>query len=175
MPPVPMTFRQAAKTDYIDGVLVPEGTLFYIPVRLRSRSAYVPINSLLTFKIIPRNYFSLLYQIRVINTWKEVWGENAEEYMTLFLLLITTTHISLQVLPCAMVGSTPSVQLTFLDALVPRWSSCMHRQDDVDHRNESCPWVRQHLVTPLGSFLLLIDMMYSLQSVDCQLRVRTCI
>lgn len=49
MPPVPMTFRQAAKTDYIDGVLVPKGTLFYIP-------------------------------IRVINTWKEVWGENAEEF-----------------------------------------------------------------------------------------------
>jgi hypothetical protein len=70
-----------------------------------------------------------------------------------------------------MVGSTPSVQLTFLDALVPRWSSCMHRQDDVDHQNESCPWVRQHLAAPLGKFLLLIDMMYSLQSVDCQLRV----
>ncbi|TFK35848.1 cytochrome P450 [Crucibulum laeve] len=49
MPPVPMTFRQAAKTDYIDGVLVPKGTLFYIP-------------------------------IRVINTWKEVWGEDAEEF-----------------------------------------------------------------------------------------------
>ena len=29
-----MSFRQASKTDYIDGVLVPEGTLFYIPVRL---------------------------------------------------------------------------------------------------------------------------------------------
>ncbi|KIM37470.1 hypothetical protein M413DRAFT_77217, partial [Hebeloma cylindrosporum] len=50
MPPVPMTFRQAAKTDYIDGVLVPKGTLLYIP-------------------------------IRVINTWKEVWVENAEEYI----------------------------------------------------------------------------------------------
>lgn len=47
-----------------------------------------------------------------------------------------------------MVGSTPSAQLTFLDALVPRWSSCLHRQDDVDYRNESCPWVRQHLATP---------------------------
>ncbi|KJA18896.1 hypothetical protein HYPSUDRAFT_69561 [Hypholoma sublateritium FD-334 SS-4] len=49
MPPVPMTFRQAAKTDYIEGVLVPKGTIFYIP-------------------------------IRVINTWKEVWGEDAEEF-----------------------------------------------------------------------------------------------
>ncbi|CAA7269376.1 unnamed protein product [Cyclocybe aegerita] len=49
LPPVPMTFRQAAKTDYIDGVLVPEGTLFYVP-------------------------------IRVINTWKEVWGPDAEEF-----------------------------------------------------------------------------------------------
>lgn len=35
MPPVPMTFRMAAKTDYIDGVLIPKGTLFYIPVRRR--------------------------------------------------------------------------------------------------------------------------------------------
>lgn len=35
MPPVPMTIRQAAKTQYIDGVLVPKGTLFYIPVRLQ--------------------------------------------------------------------------------------------------------------------------------------------
>ncbi|KAK7468924.1 hypothetical protein VKT23_003420 [Stygiomarasmius scandens] len=33
-PPVPMTFRQAATTDYIDGVLVPKGTLFYIPIRV---------------------------------------------------------------------------------------------------------------------------------------------
>ncbi|XP_006457133.1 hypothetical protein AGABI2DRAFT_123000 [Agaricus bisporus var. bisporus H97] len=33
-PPVPMTFRQAAKTDYIDGVLVPKGTLLYIPIRV---------------------------------------------------------------------------------------------------------------------------------------------
>lgn len=32
MPPVPMTFRQAAKTDIIDGVVVPKGTFFYIPV-----------------------------------------------------------------------------------------------------------------------------------------------
>jgi len=32
MPPVPLTVRVAAKTDYIDGVLVPKGTLFYIPV-----------------------------------------------------------------------------------------------------------------------------------------------
>ncbi|KAF8204998.1 cytochrome P450 [Pholiota molesta] len=49
MPPVPQTARVAAKTDYIDGVLVPKGTLFYIP-------------------------------IRVVNTWKEVWGEDAEEF-----------------------------------------------------------------------------------------------
>lgn len=32
MPPVPMTFRQAAKNDYIDGVFVPKGTLLYVPV-----------------------------------------------------------------------------------------------------------------------------------------------
>lgn len=33
-PPVPMTFREAGKSDYIDGVYVPAGTIFYIPVRL---------------------------------------------------------------------------------------------------------------------------------------------
>ncbi|KAL0960785.1 hypothetical protein HGRIS_005806 [Hohenbuehelia grisea] len=49
LPPVPMSWRQAAKTDYIEGVLVPKGTLFYIP-------------------------------IRVVNTSKEIWGENAEEF-----------------------------------------------------------------------------------------------
>ncbi|KAJ3508860.1 hypothetical protein NLJ89_g5522 [Agrocybe chaxingu] len=49
MPPVPLTVRVAAKTDYIDGVLVPKGTLITIP-------------------------------IRVVNTWKEVWGEDAESF-----------------------------------------------------------------------------------------------
>ncbi|KAL1715868.1 cytochrome P450 [Schizophyllum commune] len=34
MPPVPMTFRKAAKTEYIDGVLVPKGTIFYVPIRV---------------------------------------------------------------------------------------------------------------------------------------------
>ncbi|KAF9445293.1 cytochrome P450 [Macrolepiota fuliginosa MF-IS2] len=34
LPPVPMTFRKAAKTDYVDGVLIPEGTLLYIPIRV---------------------------------------------------------------------------------------------------------------------------------------------
>ncbi|KAJ4479334.1 cytochrome P450 [Lentinula aciculospora] len=46
-PPVPMTFRQAGTTDYVDGVLVPKRTLYYIP-------------------------------IRVVNTLKDVWGEDAE-------------------------------------------------------------------------------------------------
>ncbi|KXN85180.1 Cytochrome P450 3A29 [Leucoagaricus sp. SymC.cos] len=34
LPPVPMTFRKAAKDDYIDGVLVPAGTILYIPIRV---------------------------------------------------------------------------------------------------------------------------------------------
>ncbi|KAF7336376.1 hypothetical protein MVEN_02186200 [Mycena venus] len=49
LPPIPQTFRVAEKTDYIDGVLVPKGTMINIP-------------------------------IRVINTWKQVWGEDAEEF-----------------------------------------------------------------------------------------------
>lgn len=32
LPPVPMTFREAAKSDYVDGVYVPKGTILYIPV-----------------------------------------------------------------------------------------------------------------------------------------------
>ncbi|KAF9057557.1 cytochrome P450 [Panaeolus papilionaceus] len=49
MPPVPVTAREAAKTDYIDGVLVPKGTLIYIP-------------------------------IRVMNSYKGLWGEDADEF-----------------------------------------------------------------------------------------------
>ncbi|KAJ3883916.1 cytochrome P450 [Lentinula edodes] len=48
-PPVPMTFRQAATTDHVDGVVIPKGTLYYIP-------------------------------IRVVNTLKDIWGEDAEEF-----------------------------------------------------------------------------------------------
>ncbi|KAJ3865621.1 cytochrome P450 [Lentinula novae-zelandiae] len=33
-PPVPMTFRQAATTDHVEGVLIPRGTLYYIPIRV---------------------------------------------------------------------------------------------------------------------------------------------
>jgi hypothetical protein len=32
-PPVPMSLRKAAKSDYVDGVWVPKGTFFYIGVR----------------------------------------------------------------------------------------------------------------------------------------------
>jgi len=33
MPPVPITLRRASKSDYIDGLFVPKGTLFWIPIR----------------------------------------------------------------------------------------------------------------------------------------------
>ncbi|KAG6911171.1 hypothetical protein DXG01_003911 [Tephrocybe rancida] len=61
LPPVPMTFRSANKTDYIDGVLVPKGTILYIP-------------------------------IRVINTWKQLWGEDAEKYELLAHLDLDVTR-----------------------------------------------------------------------------------
>jgi hypothetical protein len=51
----------AGKTDYIDGVLVPKGTIFYIP-------------------------------IRVVNTWKEIWGEDAEECVYLYLITANHSH-----------------------------------------------------------------------------------
>ncbi|KAK7437940.1 hypothetical protein VKT23_018375 [Stygiomarasmius scandens] len=34
MPPVPLTVRRSTKTDYVDGVLVPKGTLFWVPIRV---------------------------------------------------------------------------------------------------------------------------------------------
>lgn len=64
LPPVPMTFRQAGKSDYIDGVLVPKGTIFYIPV---------------CFGIYVFHQSTDTPQIRGINTAKETWGEDAEE------------------------------------------------------------------------------------------------
>lgn len=50
-PPVPMTIRQAAKSDFVDGVWVPKGTLFYIAVSTtllcsEVRPSYVLIFSL---------------------------------------------------------------------------------------------------------------------------------
>ena len=32
MPPIPLMLRIATRTDYIDGVLVPKGTIIQIPV-----------------------------------------------------------------------------------------------------------------------------------------------
>ncbi|KXN93028.1 Cytokinin hydroxylase [Leucoagaricus sp. SymC.cos] len=48
-PPAPVTYRQAAESDLIDGAFIPKGTIIYIP-------------------------------IRVINTWEEFWGPDAEEF-----------------------------------------------------------------------------------------------
>ncbi|KDR66172.1 hypothetical protein GALMADRAFT_148080 [Galerina marginata CBS 339.88] len=84
MPPVPMTFRQAAKTDFIDGVLVPQGTMFYIP-------------------------------IRVINTWKEIWGDDAEEFNPARWLNLppkynaTFSSLSFIAGPHACIGKTMSI------------------------------------------------------------------
>jgi cytochrome P450 len=41
MPPVPVTIRTAAKTDYIDGVLVPKGTVLVLPVGLHTLRPYL--------------------------------------------------------------------------------------------------------------------------------------
>ncbi|KAF9446284.1 hypothetical protein P691DRAFT_673969, partial [Macrolepiota fuliginosa MF-IS2] len=44
LPPVSMTIHQAAKTDYINRILTPQGTILYVPYS------------------------------RVINTWTTIWG-----------------------------------------------------------------------------------------------------
>ncbi|KAF5363349.1 hypothetical protein D9756_000261 [Leucocoprinus leucothites] len=49
MPPVPLTIRVAKEQGILNGMVIPKGTMFYIP-------------------------------IRVVNTWKVIWGEDAEEF-----------------------------------------------------------------------------------------------
>ncbi|KAK7027335.1 hypothetical protein VNI00_015298 [Paramarasmius palmivorus] len=84
MPPVPLTVRKAAKTDYIEGVLVPKGTFFWIP-------------------------------IRPVNTWKEIWGEDAEEFHPArWLNLPKDYHPSFSLLsfiagPHACIGKTMAI------------------------------------------------------------------
>jgi len=68
LPPVPMTFRKVDKADYLDGIYIPAGTLLYIPVRL--------LSSFWTLYILTL----LLCKIRVINSWKTIWGPDAEEF-----------------------------------------------------------------------------------------------
>ncbi|KAF8165324.1 cytochrome P450 [Crassisporium funariophilum] len=87
MPPVPLTARIAAKTGYIDGVLVPKGTLLWIPVS----------------------------DIRIVNTWKEIWGEDAEEFNPArWLALPKAYHPTFSLLsfiagPHACIGKTMSI------------------------------------------------------------------
>ncbi|KAG7095348.1 hypothetical protein E1B28_006108 [Marasmius oreades] len=84
MPPVPITVRKAEKTDYIEGILVPKGTLLWIP-------------------------------IRVVNTWKEIWGEDSEEFRPKrWLDLPKEYHPSLSLLsfiagPHACIGKTMAI------------------------------------------------------------------
>jgi hypothetical protein len=59
--------RIANKTEYVDGVLVPKGTVITIPVRPFRIQRLISVSSCFHF------------QIRVINTWKDVWGDDAEE------------------------------------------------------------------------------------------------
>ncbi|KAF9269046.1 cytochrome P450, partial [Marasmius fiardii PR-910] len=83
-PPVPMSFRQAASSDVIDGIFVPKGTIFYIP-------------------------------IRVVNTMKNIWGEDAEEFNpSRWLKLPDTYNPTFSVLsflagPHACIGRTMAI------------------------------------------------------------------
>ncbi|KAJ7468513.1 cytochrome P450 [Mycena latifolia] len=84
LPPVPLTIRAAEKTDYVEGVLVPKGTVITIP-------------------------------IRVINTWKKIWGEDAEEFRPARWLSLPATynpafsHFSFIAGPHACIGKTMAV------------------------------------------------------------------
>ncbi|KXN81950.1 Cytochrome P450 3A24 [Leucoagaricus sp. SymC.cos] len=84
MPPVPLTIRIANEPGMIDGLHIPKGTLFYIP-------------------------------IRVVNTWKVTWGEDAEEFRpSRWLNLPPDYHPSFSMLsfiagPHACIGKTMSI------------------------------------------------------------------
>jgi hypothetical protein len=86
MPPVPITVRIAATTDYIEGWLVPKGTTFFIPVSFSistSSSIHLMVES----------------QIRAVNTWKDVWGEDAEEYVFVYSSLLKTLQCFISHVP----------------------------------------------------------------------------
>ncbi|EKM75454.1 hypothetical protein AGABI1DRAFT_132240 [Agaricus bisporus var. burnettii JB137-S8] len=84
MPPVPLTVRIAKETGVIDGIVIPKGTMFYIP-------------------------------IRVVNTWKVIWGEDAEEYHPERWLNLPKTYNSMFSLlsfiagPHACIGKTMAI------------------------------------------------------------------
>lgn len=75
LPPVPLTVRMTMKDDVVDGILVPKGTLLTIPV-----GPYLPLLGSLT--LILRD------KIRIVNTWKAIWGEDAEEYISFIIFCL---------------------------------------------------------------------------------------
>jgi len=100
MPPVPLTVRRSTKTDYVDGVLVPKGTLFWIPV---------------CFRFVSTIIMSKSPQIRVVNTWNVIWGEDAEDFRpSRWLDLPKTYHPAFSLLsfiagPHACIGKTMAI------------------------------------------------------------------
>jgi len=84
MPPVPLTVRIAKETGVIDDIVIPKGTMFYIP-------------------------------IRPVNTWKAIWGEDAEEFHPeRWLNLPPSYHPSFSMLsfiagPHACIGKTMAI------------------------------------------------------------------
>lgn len=60
MPPVPFTVRRSNKTDYVQGVLVPKGTLMHICVRHHFGAEFsVSSHSLRLHKSIPGQLYGV--------------------------------------------------------------------------------------------------------------------
>lgn len=116
MPPVPMTFRQAAKTDYIDGILVPKGTLFYIPVRIFP----TPCRD---SKLIWSSFFFLHLdssdQHLERNMGRRCW----------------------RLEPQPLAKPATQIQLDVLFAIIHRRPTRLHRKDNVYYRDENRPGV----------------------------------
>jgi hypothetical protein len=104
-----MGVRQAGKTDYIDGVLVPKGTYLYIP-------------------------------IRVVNTWKEIWGDDAEECVSLarYKPDVNLTLILKQIQAQSLAQPSAKIRPGDFIPYIPCWSTRLHRKRYGNLRNEGC-------------------------------------
>jgi cytochrome P450 len=102
MPPIPAVSRIAKEDGVLDGMTVPKGTYFYIPV---SMSRYQGVNK------IKKVIFS---KFRVINTLKDTWGEDAEEFQPKRWLKLPETYSTFSMFsfiagPHACIGKTMAI------------------------------------------------------------------
>ena len=90
-------------------------------------------------------------QIRVVNTWKEIWGEGAVAPSSTYFLppLIVASHLAKNKTkpPLFSARFNPerwsNLPTDILDAVLHRWTSCMYQEDYGYYWDESCFGVRR--------------------------------